>query len=124
MQRTMLKSKIQPATVTDANLHYEGSITLDALLMEKANLLPFEKVHVFNVNTGARFETYVIQGEPGSGLVCLNGAAARLVQIGDKVIIVSYAMYEDAALSDHSPTIVKVDASNAVLDQAAIASVS
>lgn len=90
----VLKSKIHRAKVTQAELNYTGSITLDLNLMEAANLLPNEKVHILNINNGERFETYVIEGERGSGVVCLNGPAARLVQVGDPVIVVSYAFME------------------------------
>jgi len=114
MQRVMCKSKVHRATVTDANLHYQGSITLDALLMEAADILEFERVQVVNINNGARFETYTIRGEPGSGDVILNGAAARLVQPGDKVIIISYAQYDDAELEDFQPRIVLVDEANRI----------
>jgi aspartate 1-decarboxylase len=103
MRRTMCKSKIHRATVTDANLAYEGSITLDPVLMEAADLLEYEQVHVVDINNGARFETYVIQGAAGRGDVVLNGAAARLVQPGDKVIIMSYASYDAAELEASSP---------------------
>lgn len=112
MQRTMMKSKIHRATVTDANLNYVGSITIDADLMEAADLLPYEQVHVVDVDNGARFETYVIEGERGSGEVCLNGAAARLVQPGDKVIVISYASYHGDELEHYEPTTVHVDTNN------------
>lgn len=90
----VLKSKIHRAKVTQAELNYTGSITLDLNLMEAANLLPNEKVHILNINNGERFETYVIEGERGSGVVCLNGPAARLVQVGDPIIVISYAFME------------------------------
>jgi aspartate 1-decarboxylase len=109
MQRTMMKSKIHRATVTDANLHYRGSITIDRDLMDAADLLEFEQVHVVDIDNGARFETYVIEGEAGSGVICLNGAAARLVQPGDKVIVISYAQYDAAELDKYRPRIVHVD---------------
>ena len=112
MQRTMMKSKIHRATVTDANLNYVGSITIDAELMEAADLLPYEHVHVVDVDNGARFETYVIEGLRGSGEICLNGAAARLVQPGDKVIVISYASYHGDELDQHEPTTVHVDNDN------------
>ena len=112
MQRTMMKSKIHRATVTDANLHYRGSITIDRALMDAADLLEFEQVHVVDIDNGARFETYVIEGERGSGVVCLNGAAARLVQPGDKVIVISYAQYDSAELHDYAPRVVHVDDAN------------
>ena len=114
MRRTMCKSKIHRATVTDANLAYEGSITLDPVLMEAADLLPYEQVHVVDCDNGARFETYVIEGERGSGDVCLNGAAARLVQPGDKVIIMSYASYDEAELAGFEPKVVFVDGENRI----------
>jgi aspartate 1-decarboxylase len=117
MQRTMMKSKIHRATVTDANLNYVGSITIDRDLMEAANLLEHEQVHIVDINNGARFETYVIEGQASSGAVCLNGAAARLVQPGDKIIIISYGIYEDSELSVHKPVIVHVDAANSALPQ-------
>ena len=112
MKRTMMKSKIHRATVTDADLNYVGSITIDRGLMDAADLLEYEQVHVVNINNGARFETYVIEGEAGSGTICLNGAAARLAQPGDKVIVISYATYDEAELQGHEPKIVLVDASN------------
>src|SRR2546423_15449518 len=115
MRRRMMKSKIHRATVTDANLEYVGSITIDRDLMHRANLLEFEQVAVVDIDNGARLETYVIEGEPGSGAICLNGAAAHLIHPGDKVIIISYAEYDDAELhaaGGHTPTIVHVDTAN------------
>jgi aspartate 1-decarboxylase len=112
MRRRMMKSKIHRATVTDANLNYVGSITLDPILMAEADILEWEQVAVVDVNNGNRFETYVITGEPGQGDVCLNGAAARLVHPGDKEIIITYADYEDAELDTYEPTIVHVDEHN------------
>lgn len=109
MLRTLMKSKLHRATVTAANLHYVGSITLDADLMAMADLLPHEKVQVVDVDNGARLETYVIAGEPGSGEVCLNGAAARLVQPGDRVIVISYGTYADVEAREHVPTVVLCD---------------
>ncbi len=114
MQRVMCKSKIHRATVTGADLNYVGSITIDQELMEAADLLEFEQVHVVNVNNGARFETYVIQGERGSGEICLNGAAARLAHAGDRVIIISYAQYEEAELASYRPTFIFVDEENRI----------
>ena len=114
MLRSMCKSKIHRATVTDANLAYEGSITLDPVLMEAADVREYEKVHVVNIANGARFETYVITGVEGSGDVVLNGAAARLVQPGDKVIIMSYAQYEEAELEGFEPRLVFVDDKNRI----------
>ena len=118
MRRRMMKSKIQRATVTDANLHYVGSVTVDRDLMDAADLLEYEQVAVVDVDNGARLETYVIEGVPGSGDICLNGAAARLVSPGDKVIIISYADYEQAELDGYFPTIVHVDSSNEIVDEA------
>jgi len=115
MHRTMLKSKIHRATVTDCDLHYVGSITLDPLLLEAADILPHEQVAVVDVDNGARFETYTIAGERGSGEVKLNGAAARLVQRGDTVIVISYAQYGAAELERHAPRVVHVDAANAIV---------
>lgn len=112
MFRTMMKSKIHRATVTEANLNYVGSITIDEDLMDAADLLENEKVQIVNNNNGARLETYVIKGERGSGVICLNGAAARLVQPGDNVIIISYAMMSKEEYTSHKPTVVIVDANN------------
>ena len=112
MFREMLKSKIHDATVTEANLNYVGSITIDATLLEAADLLENEKVLVVNKNTGDRLETYVITGERGSGVLCLNGAAARLVQPGDHVIVMAFALVEQSDLAAHRPRIVVVDANN------------
>jgi aspartate 1-decarboxylase len=112
MRRTLCKSKIHRATLTGADLHYEGSLTIDRDLMDAADLLAFEKVQVVNVNTGARLETYVIEGERGSGTIQLNGAAARLGMPGDLVIVISYAEYEPHELQDFAPRIVFVDARN------------
>jgi aspartate 1-decarboxylase len=112
MFRTLMKSKLHRATITDANLHYMGSITLDPELMELADILPHEKVQIVDIDNGARLETYVISGERGSGDCCLNGAAARLVQPGDKVIVISYGTYTDAEARAHTPTVVFCDAAN------------
>lgn len=114
MRRTMCKSKIHRAVLTGADLHYEGSLTLDRDLMDAADILPFEKVHVVNVNTGSRLETYVIEGERGSGTLQLNGAAARLGAAGDHVIVISYANYEEAELDDFEPKLVFVDEKNRI----------
>lgn len=105
----VLKSKIHRATVTDANLNYIGSITIDANLMDAANLVEYEKVHVLNNNNGERFETYVIRGERGSGIICLNGAAARRVQPGDIVIILSYAQIDFEAAKTFRPSVIFPD---------------
>ncbi len=110
MRRRMLKSKIHRATVTDANLNYIGSISLDPKLMALADILEHEQVAVLDIDNGARFETYAIVGGPGE--VCLNGAAARLVQPGDKVIVITYADYEQAELDGYAPKVVHVDGSN------------
>ena len=116
MFRTMLKSKIHRATVTEANLNYVGSITIDENIMKAADILPNEKVQIVNNNNGARFETYVIKGSSGSGVICLNGAAARLVQPGDIVIIISYAVMENKEALDFKPSIVFVDEKNRIED--------
>jgi len=115
MQRHMLKSKIHRATVTACELHYAGSVTIDSELMESADLLPGELVHVLDIDNGARFETYVIEGARGSGDICLNGAAARLVQPGDRVIVVSYGVYSEDELRGHVPKVVHVDERNAIV---------
>lgn len=112
MFRTMMKSKLHRATVTEANLNYVGSITIDEDLMEAGNLWENEKVQIVNNNNGARLETYVIKGPRGSGVICLNGAAARLVQPGDKVIIISYAMMTEEEARRYKPTIVILDENN------------
>ena len=114
--RTMMKSKIHRATVTDANLNYVGSITVDTDLLEAADILPYEQVFVLNINTGARFETYAIEGPAGKGDICLNGAAARLAQPGDLVIVLTYAQYDEAEARGFEPTVVHVDASNRQVD--------
>ena len=115
MHRTMMKSKIHRATVTGSDLNYVGSITLDPRVMELADLLEHEQVHVLDIDNGARFETYVIRG--GRGDVVLNGAAARLVHAGDRVIVISYAQYDEAELESYTPKIVKVDSRNRPTDQ-------
>lgn len=107
-----LYSKIHRATVTDANLEYVGSITIDEELMNAANLKEWQKVEILNVNNGERFQTYVIKGEPGSKVICINGAAARKAQKGDKIIIVSYAQFTTEELNGFKPTIVIVDENN------------
>lgn len=110
--RTMLKSKIHRARVTQTNVDYEGSITIDSLLMEAADILPFEKVAVLDVENGSRLETYALEGERGSGVICLNGAAARLVGKGDTVIILTYAMVPEEEARALKPKLVYVDAEN------------
>jgi len=114
--RTLFKSKIHRATITDSNLGYEGSITIDQTLMKAADLAPGELVHVLNINNGARFETYVMTGKPGNGDICLNGAAARLGECGDKVIIISYAQVPDNEVKDWTGCVVQVDDQNNVCD--------
>jgi aspartate 1-decarboxylase len=108
----MMKSKIHRATVTACDVEYVGSVTIDADLMRQANLVPNEQVHVWDIANGARMVTYAIEGEPGSGTVQVNGAAARLVSEGDKVIVCSYGAYEDAELDAYSPIVVHVDGAN------------
>ena len=114
MNRTMCKSKIHRATVTGADLNYVGSITIDPVLMEAADLLEYEQVAVVNVNNGARFETYVIPGVPGKGEICLNGAAARLAHPGDKVIVISYGQYGEEELERYRPVFIFVDEQNRI----------
>jgi aspartate 1-decarboxylase len=116
MQRTMMKSKIHRARVTDANLEYEGSLTIDENLMEAADILEYEQIKVYNVSNGARFDTYAISGPRGSGSMCLNGAAARLGARGDVIIIVTYGSYEAAEIGRHQPRIVLVNADNQAID--------
>jgi aspartate 1-decarboxylase len=112
--RTMMKAKIHRATVTEANLNYVGSITIDKEILDALDILPNEKVQIVNNNNGARLETYVIEGEPGSGVICLNGAAARLVQPGDIVIIISYAMMTDEEARTHKPRVAIMDENNKI----------
>ncbi len=114
MFREMLKSKIHRATVTDANLNYIGSITIDPILMEASDIREYEKVAVVNINNGARLETYAIKGKPGTGEVCMNGAAARLAHTGDKVIIMAYAWLTEDSVLKHAPRVVHVDERNAI----------
>jgi aspartate 1-decarboxylase len=117
MTRFMFKSKIHRAVVTQADLYYEGSLTVDVDLMNAADLLEYEKVAVVNVNNGERFETYLIAGEPGSGVICLNGAAARKGAVGDEVIIISYTSLGDEEARAHRPTIVHVDRRNRIVSK-------
>ena len=114
MQIEMLKSKIHRATVTQAELNYVGSITIDESLMEAAGIIEYEKVQIADVDNGARFETYVIAGEAGSGIICLNGAAARMVSTGDKVIIMSYAQMQPQEVKENPPKVVFVDENNQI----------
>ncbi len=114
MTREMFRSKIHRATVTMSELYYEGSITIDKKLLEEANILPYEKVQVVNVNNGSRLETYTIEGPSNSGMVCLNGPAARLGAVGDEVIIIAYSQMTDAEAKNYKPKIVIVDKKNKV----------
>jgi aspartate 1-decarboxylase len=114
MNRTMMKSKVHRATITGANLQYVGSITLDRELMELADIREFEQVSVLDIDNGARFETYAMEGGPGD--VILNGAAARLVQPGDRVIVITYGVYDEAELAEYAPRIVHVDEANRPID--------
>lgn len=117
MLRTMCKGKIHRATVTQANLNYVGSITIDQDLLDAANIYPYEKVQVVNINNGSRLETYTISGARGSGVICLNGAAARLTSEGDKVIIISYAQFTEEEIRNLVPQIVFVDEDNKITEQ-------
>src|SRR6056297_2470072 len=112
MKITMFKSKLHQMAVTEANLMYEGSITIDQDLLDAANLLPYEKVQVLNITNGSRLETYTIPGERGSRVCCLNGAAARLTQVGDRIIVISYAEMTPEEAKDHKPNVVIVDENN------------
>lgn len=114
MFRTMMKAKIHRATVTEANLQYVGSVTIDEDILDRVDILPNEKVQIVNNNNGARLETYVIPGERGSGTICLNGAAARLVQPGDHVIIISYAMMDEATARQYQPKIAIMNEKNEI----------
>lgn len=117
MLLTLLKAKLHRATVTEANLNYAGSITIDRDLADKAGIFINEKVQVVNNNNGARFETYVIEGERGSGTICLNGAAARLVQPGDKIIVMAYAHMTPEEAQKHKPVILLLDDENKIIDR-------
>ena len=112
MQRTLLKSKIHRATVTQAELHYEGSVTIDPLLLEAADILPYERVEIYDITNGNRICTYAIEGEVGAGEICINGAAAHQVHPGDLVIIASYANYDEEELPEHHAQVVHVDERN------------
>src|SRR5262245_45544086 len=116
MRRSMFKSKIHRATVTHADVDYEGSLTLDAALMEAADILPHEEVHIWNVTRGTRLTTYAMAGEPGSGVVCVNGAAAHLVRPGDLVIVATFADVDEAEVRAHRPKVVLVDEGNRIRD--------
>lgn len=115
MRRIMLKSKIHRATITASDLHYVGSITIDADLLDAADILEHEQVHVVDVDNGSRFETYTIAGERGSGVVQVNGAAARLVHSGDTIIVISYAEYDREDLETYEPVVVHVDRGNGII---------
>ena len=114
MLRTLLKSKIHRATVTQAELRYEGSVTIDSVLLEAADIVEHERVEIYDITNGSRIATYAIAGEPNSGVICINGAAAHMVDPGDLVIIASYAQYDDADRKDHQPRVILVDAQNQV----------
>jgi len=117
MQRTLLKSKIHRATVTDANLHYQGSISIDPLLLEAADILPHERVEIYNITNGERFATYAIEGARGAGQIVLNGAAAHKVSVGDLVILATYATYSEEEARAHKPSLVFVNARNQIVAQ-------
>ena len=117
MQRTMCKGKIHRATVTQANLNYVGSVTIDMDLLEAADIYPYERVQVVNVNNGSRLETYTISGARGSGVICLNGAAARRAAEGDIVIIISYGQYDEEEIRSLEPRLVFVDADNRITEK-------
>lgn len=116
MFRTMMKAKIHRATVTEANLNYVGSVTIDEEILEQVDILPHEKVQIVNNNNGARLETYVIPGPRGSRTICLNGAAARLVQPGDRVIIISYALMDEKEIKNHRPRIAIMGEGNEIVE--------
>jgi len=112
MQRILLKSKLHRATVTDSNLHYEGSLTIDKNLLRLADILPYERISIYNVSNGERFATYIIKAPRGSGAISLNGAAARKAMVGDLLIICAYSQYTEAEAAHHEPVVVLVDANN------------
>lgn len=116
MQRTLLKSKLHRATVTDADLHYEGSVTIDSDLMDAADFVEHEQVQIYNITNGNRLTTYTLRGERGSGCIKINGAAAHLVSTGDLVIIASYAVYDEEEIEGHKPLVALLDADNRVKD--------
>ncbi|MCD8493442.1 MAG: aspartate 1-decarboxylase [Geovibrio sp.] len=117
MLRNMFKAKLHRATVTDANLNYEGSVTIDKDLLDASGILEFEKVDIWNITNGSRFSTYVLEGRRGSGEICLNGAAARLVQVGDRVIIATFAMMDEKELEGFKPTVVQLDEHNRIVSK-------
>jgi len=114
MRRTMMKGKIHRATVTDSNLDYEGSITIDSHLLDKANIIPYEQVDIYNVTSGERFTTYAIKGEKDSGVICINGAAAHKARKGDIIIIATYASFDEKELEQFKPAKVYVDGANRI----------
>ena len=118
MRRTLLKSKIHRATVTQADLHYHGSVTIDAQLMRAADIVPHERVEIYNITNGERLATYAIEGPAESGVICINGAAAHLVNAGDLVIITSYAEYAEEEIGSHKPTVILVNEQNQVVPPA------
>lgn len=117
MKRIMFKSKVHRATITQAELHYEGSLTLDTALMDAVGMLPYEQVQIVNVNNGERFETYLIEGERNSGVVCLNGPAARKGQVGDQIIIINYGLFEEEELIGFEPKAIHVDKHNKIIKE-------
>ncbi len=119
MQIEMLSAKLHRATITDANLNYTGSITIDKALLAKAKLRAGQKVEVANINNGERFSTYIIEGAESSGVICLNGAAARKAQVGDKVIIMAYALYDESELENYAPKILQLGEKNEIIAQSA-----
>ena len=119
MRRTMFFSKIHRAVITDADLDYEGSVTIDAALMEVADILPNQQVHVWNITRGTRLETYALPGPPGSGIICINGAAAHHNRVGDLVILATFAELEEAEARQHRPRVVRVDAENRLVEVSA-----
>jgi aspartate 1-decarboxylase len=111
----MFRAKLHRATVTDADLHYEGSVTIDKNLLEASGIIEYERVDIWNITNGARFSTYVLEGERGKGEICLNGAAARHVQVGDRVIIATFAMIDESELADFHPTVIQLDEHNKIV---------
>jgi aspartate 1-decarboxylase len=120
MRRTLFKSKIHRATVTQADLHYEGSVTIDRDLMDAADIVNHEAVHIWNVTRGTRLQTYALEGPRGTGTICINGAAAHLNQPGDVAILATFAEFEEAEVGAHSPTVVLVDARNRIVERRAV----
>ena len=116
MMRMLLKSKLHRVTVTQTELHYEGSCAVDEALLEAADLVEYERVDIYNVNTGQRFSTYVVKAPRGSGTICVMGAAARLANAGDRLIVAAYASFEEAELAGHKPRVVRVDEQNRILE--------